>query len=66
MKKYVSFLEAMEEYINNDNDVKFHGKNGEVEILFDAAMSMRGLGEMEEIKKYTLFDLTDGKWSIVE
>lgn len=63
--KYVTFLEAMKAYIEDDYDVIFHG-DGYEDILFDAKRSKMYLTEMFALDGYTFYDLTNGKWSVVK
>lgn len=64
--KYISFLEAMKAYTEDDYDVIFHGEGTGTAILFDGNRSQMYLGDMKILDGYTFFDLTNGKWSVVE
>jgi len=64
--KYVSFLEAMKAYIEDDCDVLFHDNGDSVGVLFDEKRSRMYLTEMFSLDGYTFYDLTQGKWSIVK
>jgi hypothetical protein len=62
---YVTFIEAMKAYCIEDCNVIFHGRDKEVKILFDGAMSEIKLSEMTVLDDYTFFELTNGLWSIL-
>lgn len=61
---YVSFMEAMKAYIEDDCDVIFHGINGEAHVLFDAAQSKRTIRDLIGVQSYTFYTFTNGLWSI--
>jgi len=63
--RYVSFLEAMKAYIEDDCNVIFHGINGETHVLFDAAQSERTMQNLIGVQPYTFYTFTHGTWSIV-
>lgn len=61
--KYIDFIDAMRLWRDGDQNVWFHGSEGEVKILFGAKESEVKIKDLEVSDAYSLFELTSGLWT---